>query len=185
MVGRVRAEIKQRRPFRLREEEAFVALLRTADVLLQGVAETLKPLGLSPTQYNVLRILRGAEPTGLACREIGERMITRDPDVTRLLDRLEDRGLVARARSHKDRRVITTRITDDGLQILGTLDAPIGDLHTRQLGHLTAAQLRTLIELLEEARNNARHLQGVPASILLPAPPDVGRADRTRKGGQQ
>ncbi len=152
MVGKVQAELKQRKPFRLREEEAFVNLLRTADVLLQGVVETLKPQGLSPTQYNVLRILRGAEPKGLACREISERMITRDPDVTRLLDRLEDRGLVTRTRSREDRRVITTRITNDGLQILEKLEAPIGDLHTRQLGHLKAAQLRTLIELLEQAR---------------------------------
>jgi predicted transcriptional regulator len=132
MVGKVQAEIKQRKPFRLREEEAFVNLLRTTDVLWQGVAETLKPYRLSPTQYNVLRILRGAEPTGLACREISERMITRDPDVTRLLDRLEDRGLVARTRSR---------------------EAPIADLHTRQLGHLGAAQLRTLIALLERARS--------------------------------
>jgi DNA-binding MarR family transcriptional regulator len=156
MVGTVQAETKQRKPFRLREEEAFVNLLRTADVLLQGVAETLKPQRLSPTQYNVLRILRGAEPKGLACREISERMITRDPDVTRLLDRLEHRGLVTRARSRADRRVITTRITNNGLQILETLEAPIGDLHMRQLGHLKAAQIRTLIELLERARNVAR-----------------------------
>lgn len=156
MAGKIQAEIKQQRPFRLREEEAFVNLLRTADVLLQGVVETLKPQGLSPTQYNVLRILRGAEPKGLACREISERMITRDPDVTRLLDRLEDRGLVARTRSRADRRVITTRITDEGLRILEKLEAPIGDLHIRQLGHLKAAQLRTLIELLEQARQSAR-----------------------------
>ena len=156
MVGKVHAEIKQKKPFRLREEEAFVNLLRTADVLLHGVAETLKPFGLSPTQYNVLRILRGAEPQGLACREIGERMITRDPDVTRLLDRLEDRGLAERTRSREDRRVITTRITDGGLQILKTLDAPIGDLHARQLGHLKSAHLRALIELLEQARNIPR-----------------------------
>lgn len=156
MVGKVQAEIKQRKPFRLREEEAFVNLLRTADVLLQGVAETLKPQRLSPTQYNVLRILRGAEAHGLACREISERMITRAPDVTRLLDRLEDRGLVTRTRSREDRRVITARITDDGLQILKKLEAPIGDLHIRQLGHLKATQLRTLIELLEQARSIAR-----------------------------
>ena len=156
MVGKAQAEIKQKKPFQLREEEAFVNLLRTADVLLQGVAETLKPQGLSPTQYNVLRILRGAEQKGLACREISERMITRDPDVTRLLDRLEHRGLVTRARSPEDRRVITTRITNNGLQILETLEAPIGNLHMRQLGHLKAAQLRTLIELLERARNVAR-----------------------------
>jgi len=156
MTGHVRAEIKQKKPVRLREEEAFVNLLRTADVLMQGVAETLKPLGLSPTQYNVLRILRGAEPTGLVCREIGERMITRDPDVTRLLDRLEDRGLVARTRGREDRRVITTRITDDGLQVVGKLETPIADLHARQLGHLGAARLRTLIDLLERARSRVR-----------------------------
>ena len=156
MVGKVQAEIKQKKPFRLREEEAFVNLLRTVDVLLHGVAETLKPFGLSPTQYNVLRILRGAEPKGLACREISERMITRDPDVTRLLDRLEDRGLAERTRSREDRRVITTRITDAGLQILESLEAPIGDLHTRQMGHLKSAQLRALIELLEQARNIPR-----------------------------
>ena len=155
MVEKVQAEIKQKKPFRGREEEAFVNLLRTADVLLKGVAETLKPLGLSPTQYNVLRILRGAKPNGLSCREIAERMITRDPDVTRLLDRLEDRGLAERTRSREDRRVITTHITDDGLQLLGKLEAPIGDLHTRQMGHLKARQLRTLIELLEQTRNKA------------------------------
>jgi DNA-binding MarR family transcriptional regulator len=156
MSKAVHAEVTQKKPFRPREEEAFVNLLRTADVLVQGVAETLKPLGLSPTQYNVLRILRGAEPTGLACREIGERMITRDPDITRLLDRLEDRGLVARTRGRDDRRVITTRITEDGLRILRKLDAPIGGLHARQLGHLGAARLRTLIDLLEKARGRVR-----------------------------
>lgn len=152
----MQTEIRQKKPFRLRKEEAFVNLLRTADVLLHGVAETLKPFGLSPTQYNVLRILRGAEPKGLACREISQRMITRDPDVTRLLDRLEDRGLAERTKSLEDRRVIRTRITDAGLQILETLDAPIGDLHTRQLGHLNSAKLRALIELLEQARNIPR-----------------------------
>jgi DNA-binding MarR family transcriptional regulator len=156
MTGRVQAEIKQKKPFRLREEEAFVNVQRTADALLQGLAETLKPAGLSATQYNVLRILRGAEPKGLACREIGERMVTRDPDVTRLLDRLEDRGLVTRTRDRGDRRVITTRITDDGLRILGELEAPIADMHTRQLGHLGAARLRTLIDLLERARSQVR-----------------------------
>jgi DNA-binding MarR family transcriptional regulator len=156
MTGRVQAEIKQKKPFRLREEEAFVNVQRTADALLQGVTETLKPVGLSATQYNVLRILRGAEPKGLACREIGERMVTRDPDVTRLLDRLEDRGLVTRTRDREDRRVITTRITDDGLRILGKLEAPIAKMHTRQLGHLGAERLSKLINLLEQARSKVR-----------------------------
>jgi DNA-binding MarR family transcriptional regulator len=151
----MRPDIKQKKPLRLRQEEAFVNLLRTADALLQGVAETLKPLGLSPTQYNVLRILRGAEPSGLTCREIAERMITRDPDVTRLLDRLEDRGLVRRTRGREDRRVITTRITADGLRVLEQLAKPIAETHARQLGHLGGAALRNLVDLLEQARSRA------------------------------
>ena len=152
MVGRLQAELKQKRPFRLREEEAFVSIQRTADALLQGVAEVLKTAGVSPTQYNVLRILRGSEPHGLACREIGERMVTRDPDVTRLLDRLEERGLVGRARDRDDRRVITTRITGDGLRLLEQLEKPIAETHARQLGHLGEARLHALIDLLEQAR---------------------------------
>lgn len=153
MVGWLRTQIKQKKPFRLLEEEAFVSVERTADAMLQGVAETLKPSGVSPTQYNVLRILRRAEPAGLACRVIGERMINRDPDVTRLLDRLEDRGLVVRARDREDRRVITTRITAEGLRLLKQLDAPMAQAHTRQLGHLGEARLRLLIDLLELARS--------------------------------
>jgi DNA-binding MarR family transcriptional regulator len=156
MTKRLQAEIKQKRPFRLREEEVFVSIRRTADALLQGVAEALKPAGLSPTQYNVLRILRGAEPDGLACREISERMITRDPDVTRLLDRLEDRGLVMRRRDRGDRRVITTRITGDGLHVLDELGRSIAETHTRQLGHLGKASLRALVDLLDRARSRGR-----------------------------
>lgn len=152
MAGRLQAAVKQKKPPRLLEEEAFVHLERTADVLLQGVGETLKTAGLSPTQYNVLRILRGAEPAGLACREIGERMINRDPDVTRLLDRLEGRRLVLRTRDRQDRRVITTRITAEGLRLLKELDAPVAQAHSRQLGHLGKVRLRRLIELLELAR---------------------------------
>lgn len=152
MTGKAGREITQRKPFRGLEDEAFVNIQRTADALMQGLAATLKPAGLSPTQYNVLRILRGAGPEGLACREIGERMITRDPDVTRLLDRLEERGLVARSRGAEDRRVIFTRITEVGLEILARLDAPIAALHARQLRHLGPERLRTLIGLLEAAR---------------------------------
>ncbi len=152
MTGRVRREIKQRKPFRRLEDEAFVNLLRTGDALMQGVAATLKPTGLSPTQYNVLRILRGAEPDGLACREIGERMITRDPDITRLLDRLEERHLVTRPRGTEDRRVIVTRISREGLRILEPLDSPIEALHVKQLGHLGQERLKALIALLEAVR---------------------------------
>ena len=152
MMGRIRKEIRQKKPFRRVEDEAFVNLLRTVDALMQGVAATLKPSGLSPAQYNVLRILRGAGPDGLACREIGERMITKDPDITRLLDRLEERDLISRSRDRADRRVITTRITDKGLRILKELDKPIEELHVRQLGHLGEQRLRSLVTLLESAR---------------------------------
>jgi len=155
MTGRVQKEIKQRKSSRRPEAEAFVNIQRTADALMQGVAATLKPKGLSPTQYNVLRILRGAEPEGLACRKIADRMITRDPDITRLLDRLEDRGLVARSRDREDRRVITTRITEKGLRLLEELDGPVEALHMEQLGHLGAEKLRSLIDLLEAARTKA------------------------------
>lgn len=143
----------QSKPFRIPEEEAFLNVLRTGEALMQGVAAVLKPFGLSPTQYNVLRILRGAGPSGLACREIGERMVTHDPDITRLLDRLEARRLVSRSRDRKDRRVITIRITEGGLELAGQLDEPIRDLHRKQLGHIGAARLRTLTSLLEAARS--------------------------------
>lgn len=156
MTGRVQKEIRQKKPFRRIEDEAFVNLQRTADALMQGVAAALKPAGLSPTQYNVLRILRGAGPDGLACREIGERMITKDPDVTRLLDRLEERGLITRMRDRSDRRIITTRITEKGLRLLSELDEPVAQLHAEQLGHLGDERLRSLINLLEAARAKSR-----------------------------
>lgn len=155
MTGRVRREIRKKKPLRRVEDEAFASLQRTADALMQGVAAALKPAGLSPAQYNVLRILRGAGPDGLACREIGERMITKDPDITRLLDRLEERGLVARSRDRADRRVITTRITDKGQRILEDLDKAIEELHVKQLGHLGEQRLRSLLDLLEAARTRA------------------------------
>ncbi len=152
MTPRLKEEIKQGKPFGSLEEEVFLNLQRTADAALRVFEELLKPLGLTPTQYNVLRILRGAGARGLLCREIGERMITRDPDVTRLLDRLEGRGLVARTRDLRDRRVILTRITPEGLRLLGELDAPVAELHRRRLAHLPRGRVRKLIELLESAR---------------------------------
>ncbi len=151
-MGGLRHEIKQRRRFHSAEEEAFLNLQRTADVLARGMEQALKPAGLSHTQYNVLRILRGAGPSGLACREIGARMLTHDPDVTRLLDRLETRGLITRSREKGDRRVITTRITRKGMNILEQLDQPMEQALKGQLGHLRNAQLRRLTELLELVR---------------------------------
>src|SRR5918998_4010285 len=110
----LREEIKQTKPFRSIEDEAYLNLLRTADALLRKETELLKEYGLSPTQYNALRILRGAGTEGVTCGEMSDRMLTKDPDVTRLVDRLETRGLLTRARSDEDRRVVRTRITTEG-----------------------------------------------------------------------
>ncbi len=142
----------KRRPLRHPEHEVYLNLLRTADALLREVELLLKPAGLSHTQYNVLRILRGAGQGGLACCEIGQRMLTRDPDITRLLDRLEVRGLVTRARQRDDRRVVKTRITAQGLRLLKGLDEPVTSLHRRQLRHMNAGRLRSLARLLQQAR---------------------------------
>ena len=134
------------------EETASVDLFRTADLLSRAPAQLLKSEDLSPTQYNMLRILRGA-PRGLPCGDIAARMITRDPDITRLLDRLAKRGLIARRRESKDRRVVLTRITPDGLEVLARLDAPMQQMHREQMGHLGRNRLKTLTELLESIRS--------------------------------
>ena len=136
------------------EETAFLDLLRTTDMLSRGLDRILKTEDVSATQYNVLRILRGS-PTGLPCGEIGSRMITRDPDVTRLLDRLEKRGLISRRRVTKDRRTVIARITPAGLRLLARLDQPVQDTHREQLGHLGMKRLRALTELLAVFRGPA------------------------------
>ena len=133
------------------EEAAFLELVRTTDLLSRGLVRIMKTEDLSPTQYNVLRILRGA-PDGLPCGEIASRMITRDPDVTRLLDRLEKRGLIVRWRETKDRRMVMARIKPEGLKVLARLDEPVEQAHRQQLGHLGRERLRELTELLEAAR---------------------------------
>jgi DNA-binding MarR family transcriptional regulator len=129
-----------------------VALLQAADTLSQEAEQLLKAAGLTGAQYNVLRILRGAEPQGLPCRGIGERMISHDPDMTRLLDRMEKRGLITRERQTDDRRVVKTRITPQALSLLRTLDQPVHDLHKRQFLHMSAARLKILFDFLEEVR---------------------------------
>lgn len=134
------------------EDRVFISLQKTADCLGLEAEQLFKPHGLTGTQYNVLRILRGAEPGGLACSAIGERMISHDPDMTRLLDRMEKRGLLSRARQTDDRRVIKTRISPAGLAILKNLDQPVRELHKRQFHHLPSARLKTLAQLLEEVR---------------------------------
>jgi DNA-binding MarR family transcriptional regulator len=139
-------------PFIPLEDRIFVALLQTADAVSQEAEQLLKAAGLTGAQYNVLRILRGAEPQGLACRGIGDRMISHDPDMTRLLDRMEKRRLITRERQTDDRRVVKTRITPQALSLLKTLDEPVHDLHKRQFRHLPAVRLKTLGALLEELR---------------------------------
>ncbi len=152
MASKLQEEIQQTKPFASLETEALLALMRTTDQLALRGARFIKQWDLSPTQYNVLRILRGAEPDGLKCREIGDRLIAHDPDVTRLLDRLEKRGLVARQRDSADRRVITTRITASGLAILAEVDQPIEDFNRRLMGPLDQERLQTLIGLLDGLR---------------------------------
>ena len=134
------------------EEIAFVDLLRTCDLLSRPLAQLLKSEDLSATQYNVLRILRGS-PEGLTCGEIASRMITRDPDITRLLDRLEKRGLISRWREARDRRVVMAKITADGLKVLARLDESVEETHRKQLGHMGKEKLRALAALLETARS--------------------------------
>lgn len=134
------------------EEAAFLDLLRTADALTRGADWVLKVEGLSLTQYNVLRILRGA-PEGLPCGAIASQMITRDPDVTRLFDRMQKRGLISRARESRDRRLVLTRLTPEGLKVVDRLDEPVQKIHRKQLGHMGKDQLQDLIDLLATARS--------------------------------
>lgn len=152
MVTKLQKELKQTKPFASLEEEVILNLARTAEHILSRGAEVFKQANLTPTQYNALRILRGAGSDGLTCGEISERMVTKDSDVTRLLDRLERRGLVARERPESNRRVVLTRITDEGLRLLAELDAPVEESHRRLAGHLGRQRLKTLNELLETLR---------------------------------
>ena len=152
MRTRLQTDIQQQHPFDSLEQEALLNVLRTADVFMQRISAALKPYGLSHSQYNVLRILRGAGADGLACREIGDRMITRDPDITRLLDRLEARELVTRTRDQQDRRVVMARITPEGVRLLAELDGPMVEVDRRSLDHMGEPRLRSLIALLEAAR---------------------------------
>ena len=153
MPGKIQQELAQNRPFGSLEEEAYLNVQRTAGVLAQRIVELLKPHGLSPTQYNVLRILRGAGDCGAACKDIGARMVTPDPDITRLIDRLEKRGLVTRGRSASDRRRVPVQITAEGLKLVGELDRPISDSCGRIMSPLNSGELQTLILLLERLRS--------------------------------
>ncbi len=153
MAKTLRDELKMTRPFKSVEEEAILSISRTAAVLEHAGAEALKPFDLTITQYNVLRILRGAGEVGLCRNEVGARLIRRVPDVTRLLDRMEANGLISRRRGGEDRRFVATYITDKGLKLLEKIDKELPAMHARQLGHVTHKHLRELIGLLEEVRS--------------------------------
>ncbi len=151
--GKLQQEIHQTKAIRLLEEEVTLNIVRTADVLMQSLMDVLKPFALSATQYNVLRILRGAGETGVSCKDVGNRMVTRDPDITRLMDRLERRGLLTRDRAKEDRRFVTHRLTKAGLELVNDLDRPIEALHRKAMRHVKPERLVELIALLEEVRS--------------------------------
>ena len=148
----LREELRQRKPFTDLEQEAQLSVVRTASLLVDAFEQMLKPYGITATQYNVLRILRGAEPDGLCRNELRDRMLTRMPDVTRLLDRMEDAKLVARSRGSEDRRLVSTRITSKGLRLLDEVQDAVSSEHMRRFQHLGKAQLKVLIDLLNTVR---------------------------------
>lgn len=150
MKATVQAELKPK-PGSCPEEVTYLEMLRTMEALSHRFAQVLKTEDLSSTQYNVLRILRGASE-GLPCGEIGNRMVTRDSDITRLLDRLERRALISRCRESKDRRTVWTRITPSGLELLARLDKPMRAAHRERMGHLGRERLSQLADLLRLAR---------------------------------
>ncbi len=153
MVGKLKDEIKQSSGFYSVEQEVTLNVLRTAEYMENALIDTLKPASLTLTQYNALRILRGAGTDGLSCGEIGERMITKESDITRLLDRLDARGLITRERPAENRRTVIATITDDGRELLAGLDRPVAECHERLSGHLGEAKLSSLVGLLEEVRS--------------------------------
>jgi DNA-binding MarR family transcriptional regulator len=155
MTTSLRAELQQKKPFSSLEQEATLSIARTEAALREPIEELLKKSDISLAQYNVLRILRGAGPEGLTRNEIRDRLINRMPDVTRLLDRMEEAGWVSRAREMEDRRCVATHLTRSGRTLVDSLDGPVQEEHERRLGHMTKTQLRTLIELLSLARENA------------------------------
>ena len=172
MPGKLLQELHKSTPFESVQQELILNVLRTADHFSRSFEELLRPYNLSSPQYNVLRILRGVtstdslrgvkvEPQGIPCKCISEKMITRDPDITRLLDRLEARNLITRQRDGKDRRVVYTRITEEGLRVLTELDQLVLDFHIQALAHMPESTMLQMIEQLEGIRS----VGGVPAMI--------------------
>lgn len=156
-ASRIQQEIKQSRPFRSTAQEAGIALLRTTDLVRRRMSAVLEAEDVTVQQYNVLRILRGAGPEGLPTLEIAERMIEQAPGITRLLDRLEGKGLVSRERCPTDRRQVTCRIAKPGLALLAALDPIVDALDDSMLGNLTRTELKQLIHLLDRIRAAQAH----------------------------
>ncbi len=154
-ISAVGEEIHQTKPFATMEEELLVSLLRTTDVLRERFEQIIRPFNISMTQYNVLRILRGAEPGGRTCGEIGERMIAREPDVTRLLERMDKAGLLKRTRDSEDRRVVVTRITSSGLKLLNELEPKLRRLDGL-LKPMGERKIETMLKLLDDVRAHVR-----------------------------
>lgn len=152
MARALHDELKQSKPFVDVEEEVHVGIARTAALLERAVAQFLKPYGITPTQYNVLRILRGAGAAGLCRNELGERLVTPVPDVTRLLDRMADLKLIARQRSDEDRRLVRTHLTAKGLDLVNSLDTPLRTAHRERLKSISRQRLRDLADTLAEIR---------------------------------
>ena len=155
----LKLEIVQELPFFSVEEEALLNVMRTADVMHRAFHRKTRDWGVTSTQYNVLRILRGAQPHGLTCSAIGERMITAEPDITRLLARLKTLKFVRQQRDRHDRRVVWTQITESGLQLLKEMDPVIQKAPIELLGHLNKAELAEFIRLLELARRQSEDTQ--------------------------
>jgi DNA-binding MarR family transcriptional regulator len=153
MSPTLQQDLKQKKPFRSLQQEAYLSVVRTSTSLTDAMEDLVKARGISATQYNVLRILRGSGAEGLCRNELRDRMLTRMPDMTRLLDRMEVAGLVVRAREGDDRRMVMTRITETGRRLLDDLDAPVMALHRKQMAGLTDAQLRSLSDLLTLVRD--------------------------------
>jgi DNA-binding MarR family transcriptional regulator len=152
MSKKLQAEIKQSRPFPRPSAEAFLSIVRTAAVLEHQIGEVLRPHGITSTQYNVLRILRGAGARGLCGREIAERLVSRVPDVSRLLDRMEELGLLTRERDPGDRRHVTARITQRGLQTIDKATPDLEEVESARFGKLGPSSLQQLIETLQDVR---------------------------------
>jgi DNA-binding MarR family transcriptional regulator len=156
VANKLKEEIRQNKPFAGLEEEALLNIRRTSGYVEDITQQILKDRGLTDSQYNVLRILRGGGAEGLRCTEIGERMITRDPDITRLLNRLQGRRLVGRHRDIRDRRVVHIRISAAGRALLTELDPLVEASAISIVGHLTQDKLALLIDLLEDVRGGCR-----------------------------